>query len=133
MKTQKNDEILKDLLKITATSRFMILNELWKLPSNERPHNVTTFTNLLQESISRHLTTLRNTVYELITSEGMTTSYPFISSIMESGIPQVKKNVLILAGIGIEPECIAALNCVSKGYVNMTIRSSSLDYPELFR
>ena len=63
----------------------------------------------------------------------MSQEFPVIHEIQEDEMPEVKRNIMILAGMGFDEECIAELNCVSKGYVRMTVRSLGNDFQELFR
>ena len=63
----------------------------------------------------------------------MKEEFTVIHEIQEDEMPEVKRNIMIMAGIGFDEECIAELICVSKGYVRMTVRSLGNDFPELFR
>ena len=112
------------LLNITAESRFRLVRKIWETPVSSKAH---------KELVIHELGSLRNELFRTITSSDMS-SVPICREISEDdGIPLVRKNICILAIYGIDAECIADLNCVNIGYVNMCIRSLKEDYPELFR
>ncbi len=133
MKTITKEELQKRMLILTARSRHVILKELWALAESKRPGSRKDFNEMSKDLASRALTDMRSEIHHLLTSSEMTEEFPVIHEILEDEMPVVKRNIMILAGIGFDDECIADLNCVSKGYVKMTIRSLGNDFPELFR
>lgn len=133
MKTITKEELQKRMLILTARSRHMILKELWALTESKRPGSRKDFNEMSKDLASRALTDMRSEIHHLLTSSEMTEEFPVIHEILEDEMPVVKRNIMILAGIGFDDECIADLNCVSKGYVKMAIRSLGNDFPELFR
>ena len=133
MKTITKEELQKRMLILTARSRHVILKELWALAESKRPGSRKDFNEMSKDLASRALTDMRSEIQHLLTSSEMTEEFPVIHEILEDEMPVVKRNIMILAGIGFDDECIADLNCVSKGYVKMTIRSLGNDFPELFR
>lgn len=133
MKTITKEELQKRMLILTARSRHLILKELWALAESKRPGSRKDFNEISKDLASRALTDMRSEIHHLLTSSEMTEEFPVIHEILEDEMPVVKRNIMILAGIGFDDECIADLNCVSKGYVKMTIRSLGNDFPELFR
>ncbi len=121
MKTEKKVELYMRLLEITAESRFDLMKEIW----NRKTDN--------QDIISRTMTELRNGIFRIIISKRFSSSHPIIQEIAENdGIPQIRKNIGILAIYGLDDECIADLNCVNAGYVRICIRSLKNDFPEIF-
>lgn len=83
--------------------------------------------------ITNELTHLRKEIFETVISDEYVSDLPIIREIAEDDrIPQMRKNIDILALYGMDSECIAALNCVNIGYVRMCIRTLKADYPELF-
>ena len=88
---------------------------------------------MTKELASNALMEIRHEVHQVLTSNEMTEEFPVIHEIQEDEMPEVKRNIMIMAGIGFDEECIAELNCVSKGYVWMTVRSLGNDFQELFR
>lgn len=115
------------LLKITAKTLYRLMREIWNRPASSR----------LQDSdkdlITRELGLLRKEISKAITSSDIL-SVPICGEIAEdTEIPQVRKNICILAIYGIDDECIADLNCVNVAYARMCIKSLKEDYPELFR
>lgn len=133
MKTITKEELQKRMLILAAKSRHMILKELWTLTESKRPGSRKDFNEMSKDLASRALTDMRSEIHHLLTSSEMTEEFPVIHEILEEEMPMVKRNIMILAGIGFDEECIADLNCVSKGYVKMTMRSLDNDFPELFR
>lgn len=133
MKTMKKERLLTDLLEITARSRFLILKELWKLPDTERPANAKEFNDASKDMVSRSLTDIREKINQMLISSGIYDSFPLFRTVLPEETPTVKRNILFLAASGFSTECIADLNCVSKGYVKMTIDILRKDYPDLFR
>ena len=133
MKTITMEELQERILILTARSRHMILKELWTLAESKRPATRKKFDELTKELVSRALTDMRSKIYQMLTSNEMTEEFPVIHEIQEDEMPVVKRNIMIMAGMGFDEECIADLNCVSKGYVWMTVRSLGNDFQELFR
>lgn len=133
MKTTAKEEMLKRMLSLTARSRHLILKNLWTLTERKRPGTLKEFNEMSKDLASHALTEMRNEIHMLLTSKEITGEFPVIHEILEDEMPVVKRNIMILSGIGFDEECIADLNCVSKGYVMMTIRSLGDDFPELFR
>ena len=115
------------LLKITAESRLRIMKHIWSHAS-ERTGDIS-----YRSLITNELTHLRKEIFETVISDEYASDLPIIREIAEDDrIPQMRKNIDILALYGMESECIAALNCVNIGYVRMCIRTLKADYPELF-
>ena len=115
------------LLKITAESRLRIMKHIWSHAS-ERTGDIA-----YRSLITNELTHLRKEIFETIISDEYVSDLPIIREIAEDDrIPQMRKNIDILALYGMDSECIAALNCVNIGYVRMCIRTLKADYPELF-
>lgn len=133
MKTLKTESLVMDLLEATARSRFLILKELWKLPETERPINAKEFHDASKDMVSRSLTDIREEINQMLISRGIYDSFPLFRTILPEDTPTVKRNILFMAAGGFSAECIADLNCVSKGYVKMTTDILRKDYPELFR
>jgi hypothetical protein len=115
------------LLKITAESRLRIMKHIWSHAS-ERTGDIA-----YRSLITNELTHLRKEIFETVISDEYVSDLPIIREIAEDDrIPQMRKNIDILALCGMDSECIAALNCVNIGYVRMCIRTLKADYPELF-
>ena len=115
------------LLKITAESRLRIMKHIWSHAS-ERTGDIA-----YRSLITNELTHLRKEIFETVISDEYVSDLPIIREIAEDDrIPQMRKNIDILALYGMNSECIAALNCVNIGYVRMCIRTLKADYPELF-
>lgn len=115
------------LLKITAESRLRIMKHIWSHAS-ERTGDIA-----YRSLITNELTHLRKEIFETVISDEYVSDLPIIREIAEDDrIPQMRKNIDILALYGMDSECIAALNCVNIGYVRMCIRTLKADYPELF-
>jgi hypothetical protein len=120
-------EIETKLLCITAESRSRLMRKIWEMPASAGAHL------RHRELITSELTLLRNELFRAITSSEMLSGWLCRKIAEDEGIPQVRKNICILAIYGIDAGCIADLNCVNIGYVKMCIRSLKKDYPELFR
>lgn len=115
------------LLKVTAESRLRIMKHIWSHAS-ERTGDIA-----YRSLITNELTHLRKEIFETVISDEYASDLPIIREIAEDDrIPQMRKNIDILALYGMDSECIAALNCVNIGYVRMCIRTLKADYPELF-
>ena len=122
-------ELCRKLLKITAESRFAIMKDIWNLQVRTRPlsHNQN------REVISEALVKLRQEIFNILLSDPTLSSDEFVNEIAAChSLPLVKKNIAALAMTGLSDECIAAMNCVSLGYVRMVIRTLRNDFPEIF-
>ena len=122
-------ELCRKLLKITAESRFAIMKDIWNLQVRTRPlsHNQN------REVISEALVKLRQEIFNTLLSDPTLSSDEFVNEIAAChSMPLVKKNIAALAMAGLSDECIAAMNCVSLGYVKMVTRTLRNDFPEIF-
>ena len=119
MKTAKKNEILKRLLESTASCRYQIIKRLYFGPGRN-------------EWSVRNVTQMRNELHFLLSSEDAIAAFPFIRRILTQDMSEIKKNIIILARMGLGMKCIADLNCISEGYVKMVIGSLRKDYPDLF-
>lgn len=119
MKTAKLNEILERLLESSAASRYQIIKGLYSGPDRK-------------EWSVRNVTRIRKELHFLLSSEDVMAAFPFIRKILVNDMPEIKKNIIILSGIGLCTKCIADLNCISEGYVKMTIGSLRGDLPDLF-
>ncbi|MBR5299999.1 MAG: hypothetical protein IKU36_07095 [Bacteroidales bacterium] len=129
MNTEQKMELCLKLLEITAESRFAIMKDIWNLQVRIRPLSH----NHYRDAISNAITKLREDIFETLVSAGAFSSDALIMEIAScSDLPQVKKNIAALAITGMSDECIAALNCVDKGYVRIYIRTLKEDFPEIF-
>jgi hypothetical protein len=129
MSTEPKLKLYETLLKITAEDRFRFMKEIWDLNRTQRIISHDTY----KDAVCRSLTLLRKDIFEKITSESICYAYPIIRDIaICEDMPQLKKNISILAICGMEAGCIAALNCVNIGYVKLCIRTLKADFPELF-
>ncbi len=129
MNTEPKLKLYEMLLKITAEDRFRFMKEIWDLNRTQRIISHDTY----RDAVCGFLTLLRNGIFEIITSESICSAYPMIREIATyEDMPQLKKNISILAICGMEAGYIAALNCVSIGYVKLCIRMMKADFPELF-
>ena len=121
---RNNMSLETKLLKITARGRYRMMREIWNHSGSAATH---------RDLIIRELTFLRKEIFETIISSDIL-SVPLCREIADDeGMPQVKKNICILAIYGIDARCIADLNCVNIGYVRMCIKSLKEEYTELFR
>ena len=129
MKTEQNTELYMKLLKITAESRYGIMKEIWNLPRAARALHHNHYKDLISDSLTR----LREEIYVTLMAEPALSSDEFSSGIAGcEDMAQVKKNIALLALTGLSDECIADLNCVSKGYVRIFTRTLKEDFPEIF-
>ena len=129
MNTEQKMELCLKLLKITAESRFAIMKDIWNLQVRTRllGHNQ------YREVISDALTKLRQEIFDTLLSDPTLSSDGFVNEIAVCcDLPLIKKNIAVLAMTGLSDECIAAMNCVSLGYVKMVIRTLRDDFPEIF-
>ena len=126
MKTQQIKRLDRMLLQNTATSRYNIIKEIWDMNKISRKD--------FRKRLTTMLSILRNEVFEIITSREIASTHPLIREIAEyDGWPTVKKNIVILAICGIDPECISAINCINTGYVRICLMGLKAEYPEIFR
>lgn len=129
MDTKQKTELYLKLLEITAVSRFSIMKEIWNLQSRIRPlcHDP------YKDAISESLTKLRQEIFETLLTDAAFSSDEFVMQLATcSDLPQIKKNIAMLAMTGLNEECIAAMNCVNNGYVRMNLRTLREDFPEIF-
>lgn len=129
MKTEQKTELYRKLLEVTAESRFAIMKRIWNLHVSSRPQSHIHYRNALSDA----LTGLRQDIFETLISDAALSSDEFVMGIVScSDIPQVKKNIAVMAMAGLEEGCIADMNCVSKGFVKIYIRTLREDFPEIF-
>ena len=129
MNTEQKTKLYERLLKITAEGRFHFMQEIWNLHQTQRiiSHDI------YRDAVCRALTQLRKGIFDEIASEPICSAHPLIQEIaISEDLPQLRKNISILAICGMDTECIAALNCVNIGYVRICIRTLKADFPELF-
>ena len=129
MDIEQKMELCLKLLEITAESRFAIMKDIWNLQVRTRPLGH----NQYREVISDALAKLRQEIFNTLLSAPTLSSDEFVNEIAAChGLPLVKKNIVILYMAGLSNECIAAMNCVSLGYVKMVTRTLGNDFPEIF-
>ena len=129
MNTEQKMELCRKLLKITAESRFAIMKDIWNLQVRARPFGH----NLYRDTISDAITKLRQEIFDALISDAALSSDGFVKEIEACcDLPLIKKNIAVLAMTGLSNECIAAMNCVSLGYVKMVTRTLRDDFPEIF-
>ena len=129
MKTEQMMELYRKLLEVTAESRFAIMKRIWNLNVTSRPKSHDQY----RDALSDALTDLRQDIFRTLISDAALSSDEFVKEIVSCrDLPQVKKNIAVLAMAGLEDGCIAAMNCVSKGFVRMYIRTLREDFPEIF-
>ena len=129
MKTEQKTELYRKLLEVTAESRFAIMKDIWNLQVRTRllGHNQ------YREVISDALTKLRQEIFDTLLSDPTLSSDGFVKEVAVCcDLPMIKKNIAILSMTGLSDECIAAMNCVSLGYVKMVTRTLRDDFPEIF-
>ena len=122
-------ELCLKLLEITAESRFAIMKDIWNLQIRTRllGHNQ------YKEVISDALAKLRQEIFNTLLSDPTLSSDEIVNEIAACcDLPLIKKNIAVLAMTGLSNECIAAMNCVSLGYVKMVTRTLRDDFPEIF-
>ena len=116
------------LLNITAHSRFRLMKKIWHYSPFYRTPRI------LKDEITNELRLLRDEIFKTVSSSKISTENPLCRKIVENEeIPNVNKNIYLLAINGIDAGCIADLNCVNVGYVRACLGSFKEDYPELFR
>ena len=129
MKTEQKTELYRKLLEVTAESRFAIMKRIWNMhvTSGLRSHIH------YRDALSDALTELRKDIFETLISDAALSSDEFVVGIVSCcDLPQVKKNIAVMAIAGLKDGCIADMNCVSKGFVRMVIRTLRDDFPEIF-
>ena len=129
MDIEQKMELCLKLLEITAESRFAIMKDIWNLQVRTRPFGH----NQYRDTISDAITKLRQDIFNTLLSDPTLSSDEFVNEIATChGLTLVKKNIAVLAITGLSNECIAAMNCVSLGYVKMATRTLRDDFPEIF-
>ena len=129
MDTEQKTELCLKLLEITAESRFAIMKDIWNLQVRTRPLGH----NQYREVISEALAKMRQEIFDALISDTAVSSDEFVNEIAACcDLPLIKKNIAVLAMTGLSNECIAAMNCVSLGYVKMVTRTLRDDFPEIF-
>ena len=129
MDIEQKMELCLKLLEITAESRFAIMKDIWNLQVRTRPFGH----NQYRDTISDAITKLRQEIFNTLLSDPTLSSDEFVNEIAACcDLPMIKKNIVILYMTGLSDECIAAMNCVSLGYVKMVKRTLRDDFPEIF-
>lgn len=129
MDTKEKNELYFKLLETTAESRFAIMKKIWNLQARIRPLSHDPYKDVISEA----LTKLRQEMFETLISDAAISSDEFVMEIAAcSDLPQIKKNIAVLALTGLSDECIAAMNCIDTGYVRRYIRTLKEDFPEKF-
>ena len=105
------------------------MKDIWNLQVRTRPLGH----NQYREVISEALAKMRQEIFDALISDTAVSSDEFVNEIAACcDLPLIKKNIAVLAMTGLSNECIAAMNCVSLGYVRMVIRTLRDDFPEIF-
>ena len=129
MDIEQKMELCLKLLEITAESRFAIMKEIWNLQVRTRPLGHNQYRDIISDAITK----LRLEIFNSLLSAPTLSSDEFVNEIAACcDLPMIKKNIAVLAMTGLSNECIAAMNCVSLGYVRMVIRTIRNDFPEIF-
>lgn len=129
MDIEQKMELCLKLLEITAESRFAIMKDIWNLQVRTRPLGH----NQYRDTISDAITKLRQEIFNTLLSDPTLSSDGFVKEVAAyCDLPMIKKNIVILYMTGLSNECIAAMNCVSLGYVKMVTRTLRDDFPEIF-
>ena len=129
MDIEQKMELCLKLLEITAESRYAIMKDIWNLQVRTRPLGH----NQYRDTISDAITKLRQEIFNTLLSDAAVSSDGFVKEVAACcDLPMIKKNIAVLAMTGLSNECIAAMNCVSLGYVRMVIRTLRDDFPEIF-
>ena len=129
MDIEQKMELCLKLLEITAESRFAIMKDIWNLQVRTRPFGH----NQYRDTISDAITKLRQEIFNILLSAPTLSSDGFVKEVAAyCDLPMIKKNIVILYMTGLSYECIAAMNCVSLGYVKMVTRTLRDDFPEIF-
>ena len=129
MDIEQKMELCLKLLEITAESRFAIMKDIWNLQVRTRRLSH----NQYREVISEALAKMRQEIFDALISDTAVSSDGFVQEVAACcDLPMIKKNIAVLAMTGLSNECIAAMNCVSLGYVRMVIRTLRDVFPEIF-
>ena len=129
MDIEQKMELCLKLLEITAKSRFTIMKDIWNLQVRTRPLGHNQYRDIISDAITK----LRLEIFNSLLSAPTLSSDEFVNEIAAChGLPLVKKNIAVLAMTGLSNESIAAMNCVSLGYVKMVTRTLRDDFPEIF-
>ena len=129
MDIEQKMELCLKLLEITAESRFAIMKDIWNLQVRTRRLSH----NQYREVISEALAKMRQEIFDALISDTAVSSDGFVQEVAACcDLPMIKKNIAALAMTGLSDECIAAMNCVSLGYVKMVKRTLRDDFPEIF-
>lgn len=129
MDIEQKMELCLKLLEITAKSRFTIMKDIWNLQVRTRPLGHNQYRDIISDAITK----LRLEIFNSLLSAPTLSSDEFVNEIAAChGLPLVKKNIAVLSMTGLSDECIAAMNCVSLGYVKMATRTLRDDFPEIF-
>lgn len=129
MDIEQKMELCLKLLEITAESRFAIMKDIWNLQVRTRRLSH----NQYREVISEALAKMRQEIFDALISDTAVSSDGFVQEVAACcDLPMIKKNIAALAMTGLSDECIAAMNCVSLGYVRIVKRTLRDDFPEIF-
>lgn len=129
MDIEQKMELCLKLLEITAESRFAIMKDIWNLQVRTRPLGHNQYRDIISDAITK----LRLEIFNILLSDPTLSSDEFVNEIVVCcDLPLIKKNIATLAMTGLSDECIAAMNCVSLGYVRMVTRTLRDDFPEIF-
>mgnify|MGYP005611735849 FL=1 len=129
MDTEQKTELCLKLLEITAESRFAIMKDIWNLQVRTRPLGHNQYRDIISDAITK----LRQEIFNILLSDPTLSSDEIVNEIAACcDLPLIKKNIAVLAITGLSNECIAAMNCVSLGYVKMVTRTLRDDFPEIF-
>ena len=129
MDTEQKTELCLKLLEITAESRFAIMKDIWNLQVRTRPLGHNQYRDIISDAITK----LRQEIFNILLSDPTLSSDEIVNEIAACcDLPLIKKNIAVLAMTGLSNECIAAMNCVSMGYVKMVTRTLRDDFPEIF-
>ena len=129
MDTEQKTELCLKLLEITAESRFAIMKDIWNLQVRTRPLGHNQYRDIISDAITK----LRQEIFNILLSDPTLSSDQIFNEIAACcDLPLIKKNIAVLAMTGLSNECIAAMNCVSLGYVKMVTRTLRDDFPEIF-
>ena len=129
MDIEQKMELCLKLLEITAESRFAIMKDIWNLQVRTSPLGHNQYRDIISDAITK----LRQVIFNSLLSAPTLSSDEFVNEIAVChDLPLVKKNIAVLAMTGLSNESIAAMNCVSLGYVKMVTRTLRDDFPEIF-
>lgn len=129
MNTEQKMELCLKLLEITTESRFAIMKDIWNLQVRTRPLGHNQYRDIISDAITK----LRQEIFNILLSDPTLSSDEFVNEIAACcDLPLIKKNIAVLAMTGLSNECIAAMNCVSLGYVKMVTRTLRDDFPKIF-